>query len=171
MIDLHLLKIIRAQYRLPWDGIHGYAHWVRVLENGLRGAERNFARVEVVKLFAVFHDACRASEGSDPYHGLRGAQLAERLRGTAYDLSDADFKLLYTACEFHTDGRTIGDVTVQTCWDADRLDLGRVGVMPRAECLCTLFAKERATIDWAYDRSVSEWLPGWGAEWEMIGQK
>lgn len=31
-----LIRIIREQYQLPWDGIHGVSHWARVLENGLR---------------------------------------------------------------------------------------------------------------------------------------
>jgi uncharacterized protein len=37
---------------------------------------------------------------------------------------DDRFDLLYTACDLHTDGLTDGDVTIQACWDADRLDLG-----------------------------------------------
>lgn len=168
MIELSLLKIIRAQYRLPWDGIHGYAHWARVLENGLYLSERTGARVDVVKLFAVFHDACRVSEGHDPKHGLRGAQLAERLRGMAFELDDAGFNLLYRACEQHTDGLTVGDATVQTCWDSDRLDLGRVGIVPRESCLCTDVGKDAKTIQWAYDRSHSDSNLRWGADWGDI---
>lgn len=54
---------------------------------------------------------------------------------------------------------TTGDVTVQTCWDADRLDLGRVGTRPDRRYLCTIAAKEKATIDWAYERSVRFHVP------------
>lgn len=32
------------------------------------------------------------------------------------------------ALAYHSDGYTEGDITVQVCWDADRLDLGRVGI-------------------------------------------
>jgi uncharacterized protein len=35
----------------------------------------------------------------------------------------------------HSEGAVHADPTVQTCWDADRLDLGRVGVMPDAKFL------------------------------------
>ncbi len=46
---------------------------------------------------------------------------------------------------------TAGDITVQTCWDADRLDLGRVGITPNPRWLCTACAKDPATILWADD--------------------
>jgi uncharacterized protein len=45
-------------------------------------------------------------------------------------------------------------VTVQTCWDADRLDLGRVGKHPHPRYLCTPAARDREVIEWAYRRSV-----------------
>ena len=43
----------------------------------------------------------------------------------------------------HSDGRVDADVTVQTCWDADRLDLGRVGKRPDPRLLCTPAARDR----------------------------
>jgi hypothetical protein len=57
---LHLKPIIHRileDYALPWQGTHGVGHWVRVLENGLRLAKDTKADVEVVQLFAIFHDA------------------------------------------------------------------------------------------------------------------
>lgn len=41
-----------------------------------------------------------------------------------------------------------------TYWDADRLDLGRVGIRPNARYLCTEPAKDPAFITWAYERSL-----------------
>jgi len=168
MLTLNLLRAIHEQYQLEWRGIHGIDHWARVLENGLRIAPSVGARVEVVELFAVFHDACRVCDNSDPGHGLRGAMLAQRFRGKFFELPDADFKLLYAACELHTDGRTLGDVTLQTCWDADRLDLGRCGVQPFAPLLCTAEAKKFATIEWAYARSLSSRTPKYAKDWELV---
>ena len=69
----------------------------------------------------------------DDGHGQRGAELAAELRGTLFDLPDADFELLYEACARHTDGLTDADITIQTCWDADRLDLGPRGHDARTE--------------------------------------
>jgi uncharacterized protein len=50
----------------------------------------------------------------------------------------------------HSDGKTEADVTVQTCWDADRLDLGRIGVYPKTELLCTATAKSALFIQRAW---------------------
>ena len=133
---------ILDQYALPWDGDHGVARWARVLENGLRLAGITGTDVEVVTLFAVFHDSKRVSELTDPQHGQRGADSACELRGQVFELSDRQFTLLYRACAGHTYERTFPDITVQTCWDADRLDLGRVGIQPCANRLCTEAAKD-----------------------------
>jgi uncharacterized protein len=50
--------------------------------------------------------------------------------GLLFDLPDHEFRLLDRACVGHTHKRTHPNVTIQTCWDADRLDLGRVGITP-----------------------------------------
>ncbi len=118
-ISLGLIRTILREYPLPWYSMHGVLHWARVLENGLRLAERTGAKPEVVQLFAVLHDAKRINEVIDPGHGQRGAILAGHLRDNFFQLSDEDFDLLYSACVYHTDGLTEGDITVQTCWDAN----------------------------------------------------
>ncbi len=152
-----IVHAILEDYSLPWHGTHGVGHWARVLENGLRLAKDTGANVEVVQLFAVFHDACRINEGHDPGHGRRGADLAAAFRGDWLDLDDAAFDLLYEACAGHTDGGTDGDITIQTCWDADRLDLGRVGTVPDPKRLCTPAA--RRLIKWADGRACFEVVP------------
>jgi uncharacterized protein len=146
-------------YALPPRGFHGVVHWARVLENGLRLAESTGANATVVQLFAVFHDSRRENEGTDPAHGRRGADLAAELRGRLFELPDAEFEALYRACEWHTEGRTDPDATVLTCWDADRLDLGRVGIVPSPKYLCTTAARSPRLIDWAHTRSVEGFEP------------
>ena len=81
------------------------------------------------------------------------AELAAAFRSLHFQLSDERFDLLYTACADHTEGRTEGDVTIQTCWDSDRLDLGRVGVMPEPSRLCTTAARSRDMLLWADGRA------------------
>jgi uncharacterized protein len=159
MISPSLVQAILRQYHLPLTGIHGPVHWARVLENGIRLAETTGARRPVVELFTVFHDACRLNEDWDPMHGSRGADLAESFRGKFFDLDDHDLIALKVACRLHTQGMTEGDVTVQTCWDADRLDLGRIGVKPNPEYLCTAVAKSRDMIEWAHDRASAGTVP------------
>jgi len=153
MLTKELLDAILSQYPLSRGGPHGVAHWARVLENGRRLATETEACLAVVELFALFHDSQRFGEGDDPAHGLRGAELAAAFHGTYYDLPPEEFELLFTACEQHTEGLTDGDITLQTCWDADRLDLGRVGIMPMPSRLCTDAAKTPDILVWAIERS------------------
>jgi len=162
-----LIKAIRREYPLGWWSIHGVAHWARVLENGMRLSVLTGARLQVVRLFAVFHDSKRVNDDHDPNHGRRGAAFAAKLRGTLFQMSDEDFELLRIACAEHTGGKTLADVTIQTCWDADRLDLGRVGIRPEPQRLCTGAAKDPAIISWAYQRSVTQFEPSIvKKEWE-----
>ncbi len=154
--SLILQEILRG-YSLPPTGYHGVVHWARVLENGLRVAESNGADIEVVTLFALFHDSRRINEHRDHGHGQRGGDFARSLRGTLVHLDDERFELLYTACELHTDGHTTGDPTILACWDADRLDLGRVGITPRPNRLCTDAARD--LLDWAHARATSAHVP------------
>lgn len=161
-----ILNAVLEDYALPLDGDHGVAHWARVLENGLRLAGETGANIEIVSLFAVLHDSRRISEVSDPEHGPRAAEFAKELRGNLIELGDHDFRLLYRACEGHTHGRTDPDITIQTCWDSDRLDLGRVGIMPHPSRLCTEVAKRRETIMWADGRASFGVVPNFVAgEW------
>jgi uncharacterized protein len=159
MVTRQLVQILLRQFVLARDGEHGVAHWARVLENGLLLASVTGARRSVVELFAVFHDSRRLSDGDDPLHGRRAVDYAAELRGSYFDLSDADFALLSFACAYHADGRTDGDITVQTCWDADRLDLGRGGISPEPRYLCTAPARQPELIAWATRRAVRDEVP------------
>ena len=150
-----LLRYLRQRFALNWHGAHGVAHWVRVRKNGLVLARATGANPTVVELFAFFHDSCRIDEYDDPDHGMRGAELAMKLRGSLFDASDAEMELLVEACTGHSEGYMDAAVTVQTCWDADRLDRGRVRIQPNPEYLCTAAAKDPAILEWAYRRSVA----------------
>ncbi|MFH1844316.1 MAG: hypothetical protein ABIF77_14025 [bacterium] len=161
LITPALINTILDQYELNVLGKHGLAHWGRVLENGLRLAETTGARPDVVTYFAMFHDACRLNDRRDIGHGHRGAQLAASLHGEFFDLDDAGFALLYDACVAHTDGGTEGDITIVTCWDADRLDLPRAGITPQPSRLCTEPARDPDTIQWARERSLSDFTPAY----------
>lgn len=151
-------------YRLSPLGIHGVGHWARVLETGRCLAERNGADPAVVEYFAVFHDARRRNDDEDPAHGARGATLAGRFE-PELDLSAAQLEQLQHACRHHTGGTTEGSVTVRTCWDADRLDLWRVGIRPIPRYLCTKEALDPELMAWARDRSVTGFVPDLAREW------
>lgn len=148
-----VLAAAKARFALDRHGVHGIGHWTRVRENGHRLAHDTGADKELVALFAALHDCCREGDAYDPGHGERAAEFAASLRGSLVVLSDARFELLFEAIRDHEKGFTRADVTVMTCWDADRLDLGRVGKRPDPKYLCTAAAKLPATIAWAYRRS------------------
>ncbi len=169
-----LLRLVLARHALPATGIHGVAHWARVLENGRRLSPLTGAVPIVVEYFALLHDACRLNDGHDRDHGPRAALLAESLRGTLIHLPDEQFNLLHLAIERHARGATDGDPTVCTCWDADRLDLYRVGIHPAPRRLCTEAARDPAAIAWATDRAARLVVPDlmreeWGFEQQARG--
>ena len=109
------------------SSIHGPDHWARVERNGLYVAQKTGANQTIVQLFAVFHDCMRQNENIDPGHGLRGAEYAVQIKDELINIPSDDFDKFYYACEWHTDQIKTDDVTVAACWDADRLDIGRVG--------------------------------------------
>lgn len=150
-----LLEHINNTYRLSWNGIHGWNHWVRVYENGLHLARQNGANQTVIALFAFTHDMDRRRDGIDSGHGRRAAnRIRDELQGRYFQLSTEELSQLLQAVAQHTNGLIQADITVQTCWDADRLDLGRAGIVPRPNRLCTPQAKDPATLEWAYKRSL-----------------
>lgn len=153
MISALLLALIREEFALDPEGVHGEAHWGRVRENGLRLAECTGADTMVVELFAYLHDVKRENNGFDREHGPRAAAFIEALDASLLPVSAPARQQLIYACRLHTAGLTEGDATVQTCWDADRLDLGRVGIRPDPRRLCTAAARDAQTIEWAYHRS------------------
>jgi len=139
-----LLNFLKEHYRLDWNGIHGVKHWARVRANGLALAKENEANTKVVELFAFLHDSCRENDGHDPYHGPRAAELALNLQGQLIHLSSADLDLLVTACRGHPHEKWHQDPTVGTCWDADRLDLTRIDIIPDPNRLISRAGKARA---------------------------
>jgi uncharacterized protein len=144
MINRKLIGFLKDHYHLEWHGMHGVRHWARVRAHGLAIARESGADVSVVELFAFLHDSCRHHDGYDEMHGKRAARLAERLQGRFFRLPRHNLLLLIEACEGHTVERWHRDVTVATCWDADRLDLGRVGIQPDPNRLLTDAARRIA---------------------------
>jgi len=137
---------------------HGIDHWKRVERNGLYLAEQyGFSEKEkfMVSLFAYFHDSQRINEGIDIRHGPRAGKLVlslvplleKEIRRDAlpdHNLNLADWHLVATACREHTHCKFTTDIFVEVCCDADRLDIGRVGIEVDAKYLFTAEAKRIA---------------------------
>ena len=160
-----LIDAIMPQYPLSLTGVHGPTHWDLVWENGRHLAALTGADPQVVALFALLHDCRRTTEGEDYEHGQEAAYFARTLRGKALLIDDHGFELLYEACARHADGETEADITIQTCWDADRLDLGRVGIRPDPDRLCTEAARDPDLIAWASQRAGEGFCPSVLDDW------
>jgi uncharacterized protein len=139
--------------------IHGLDHWRSVARIGRDLASRTPGTdADVVEAFAFLHDAMRRNDHSDAGHGARGAELARELRASGIlDATDEQFAKLVRACRDHTNGGTTTDPTVGSCWDADRLDLRRVGVKPVAPLLSTEAARERMSAARATQPNAVGW--------------
>lgn len=144
LMKQRLIKRLSVVSEMFYSSLHGIDHWRRVERNGLHLSKFTQADTAIVSCFAYLHDCMRMSEGHDPEHGKRGAAYAKELRGDILTLDDEQLETLCHACEWHTAGRHTDNITVATCWDADRLDLGRVGITPSEKYLLTDEAKRIA---------------------------
>jgi uncharacterized protein len=132
----------------------GLPHWKCARENSLRLAKKTGADQSVTELFAFLHDSKRMNDDYDPEHGVRAAQFADKSAGIVFGIDENNLKYLINACRFHCDGIAAGHISVPTSWDADRLDLGRVGIKPEVNRLCTEAVRNPQVLNWAYNRSI-----------------
>lgn len=96
----------------------------------------------------------RSSLGISSANSTRSCR--RRGNDSHFSLDRTGLELLVEACHGHTHGDFHDDVTVQTCWDSDRLDLGRVGIVPDPGRLGTAAARRPEVIAWAYRWSIAE---------------
>ncbi len=145
MIDFTGLLDYAYEQRLYDSDYHGLEHWHQVEFNGLLLASRTGADITVVRLFALFHDCRRMDDAYDVEHGARAVEFIDRcLAEKRFELDEERLEKLRRACRLHTKERQTGDITVDTCFDADRLDLGRVGICPMEEKMATDAGKKIA---------------------------
>lgn len=137
-IDLQINKVKQFSAKGWVLGLcHGISHWERVERNGLLLATEQ-VNTTVVRLFAYLHDKWRVDNWEDLEHGKRAAENLPALRSTLLAwLTDEEFELLRKACELHTVCHSTGNPTIDACFDADRLDLMRVGITPNPKKMAT----------------------------------
>ena len=156
-----LLAAVRARSTGIGSHIHGERHWRTVGANGLwLAASVPGADTHVVLLFALLHDTMRLNDARDPEHGPRAAAFAVALHEEGLlAVTNAQLDHLHHACFEHADGTVSDDPTVGVCWDADRLDLPRVGITPRPD----LFSTEAARNGGHPTSEPPEWVELHGA--------
>ncbi len=136
--------------------LHGVDHWKRVALAAHQLAVPD-ADMLVVLLFAMIHDSQRHNDDHDPLHGPRAAAFAIQFA----DLVDAaQLHVLSEACADHASGRVSTHPTIAVCFDADRLNLWRVGIAPRPALMSTEAGRRPATITWASALQRAP-LPSW----------
>jgi len=122
----------------------------------------------------------REDDGFDPAHGPRAAALARELASDGL-LPDVQLEALVEACELHADGSVTEDPVVGACWDADRLDLWRVGKVVDPSLLSTAEAQRverigsaraltRAGFEWEALLRFAEAAPLRGTVWVEAGR-
>jgi hypothetical protein len=121
---------------------HGLWHWEKVEKNALALAKATpGCDPLVVQLFALLHDCRRENEDHDPEHGIRAAEFVKSIKDDL-EINESQLTKLIEACQNHNDGKVSSDPTIGVCWDADRLDLTRVGIIPDPNLLSTKAGKD-----------------------------
>ena len=142
-----ILDLIFEDFKINFHGDHGIKHWERVYKNTQTLASHYKIKSEVFELFALLHDSKRENEYEDMYHGLRASVFAKKLLADGLiELNKTDEERLIFACANHTKKDETNplceDIVVQICFDSDKLDLGRVGMIPDINRMNTDFAKD-----------------------------
>ena len=138
------------------DGIHGINHWMRVLANLVIIHDNLSIDLQVAIAFSFLHDAFRINDFDDIEHGERVEKWFKNNKKISkkINLTERQKEVLFFACSWHSQGKTISLFneikhnfnefeinTIVSCWDADRLDLARAGILPNDRYLSTDVAK------------------------------
>jgi uncharacterized protein len=141
------------------SAIHGPRHSAHVSRFGHLLAEAMGLPAQArvcVEVFAWTHDLARRDDGGGAEHAIDGAAYYTEYAPRLFPFLDAvQHEILRLAIAHHADGTVAGELvyagatdhidwdpelleqTIGCCWDADRLDLPRVGVVPRESRMST----------------------------------
>jgi uncharacterized protein len=141
-----IISIAKSHFVMDEKSIHGFSHWEEVEKNGIILASQKGADLTVIRLFAYLHDCKREDDMHDPEHGFRSAALVKELRdsGQLDFIDEGQFAMLHTACYWHNSGNIGSGPTIGSCFDADRLELTRVGITPIPSLMSTAIGKRMA---------------------------
>lgn len=146
IIPLSLLVIIAKNFKLNLEDIHGINHWLRVLTNGLILADSEKVSYNIPIVFSFTHDMLRFTDyDTDTEHGARAAEALEYMKHKL-KLNAEELEICKEACKRHSDGLVTDEKEIGVCWDADRLDLMRVGIYPDEKYLSTRTGKNSGLI-------------------------
>jgi uncharacterized protein len=158
-----LRRKLEAFARFP-SVIHGSGHWFRVRRFGALLAEREGlppAARQCVEIFSLVHDLARVHDGGGNQHAIDGAQYVDDVVPAVFGaVPQGQVEIVRMAIRYHSDGLVARRAsehglfdplegppdlvlrTVACCWDADRLDLPRVGIRPHPDLMSTTSWRE-----------------------------
>jgi uncharacterized protein len=153
-----ILRVVQPLARFR-STLHGPTHWARVhmFAKALLTREQVPADAQTcVVLFAWLHDLAREDDEGTRTHAVDGAAQVDRiLPAIGEDLSPDQREVVRGAINYHSDGMVAREaveaglfahvawpadvviLAVGCCWDADRLDLPRVGIVPDPSLMST----------------------------------
>jgi len=124
--------------------VHGMAHLRRVAYTAGRIAGATGENVEGAIVAGFLHDCARTDEGGGNSHAHASAEIARELMGRFYP--HLDMGRLCEGIARHADGTATADLLIGSIWDADRLDLRRLGIHVEADMLSTALARRILAI-------------------------
>lgn len=124
--------------------IHGIPHLRRVAVTAGRIAASIGEDIESAVVAGFLHDCARSDDAGGTRHAHDSAILAKKLLSMYYPHLDAAH--LCDAISRHADGKTTKDLLIGCVWDADRLDLRRLGIEVDPDLLCTSIARRIVLI-------------------------
>ena len=151
-----LVDAVRSRCTNRSSLLHGEEHWMRVAAAELKLLkETGGGNPTLVLVFALIHDSMRLNDGADLFHGRRAAGFLKALNGELLRLPADGLEILAAACASHSESRLTEEPTTAICWDADRLNLWRLGLEPDPRYLSTRAADE-FRLTWAIGRQDGE---------------
>jgi uncharacterized protein len=133
-------RLAKEHFPLDRRGVHGPRHWNQVAVNAQRICRMKRLNPLSGAAFGWLHDIARQDEHEDPEHGPRAADLVEndpKAMELLRTILGKDLDKVLTAIRIHTEAQNHEDPLIGACLDADRLDLGRVGIRPNPKFFST----------------------------------
>ena len=133
--------------------VHGMGHLRRVSSTAGRMAAILDEDIESAVVGGFLHDCARTDDGGGTSHAHSSAQLAKDIMITCYP--HLDIARLCRGIAQHADGMITDDPLIGCVWDADRLDLSRLGIEVDLDLLSTFVARRLVMLQRSVWSAVS----------------
>lgn len=124
--------------------VHGIKHLRTVAYLSARFAYSFNLEIKPIILAGYLHDCARNNDDSGNIHAHQSAHLAKDI--IEHNWPNLYREKIYETIFFHADGLTTNDLFTGCIWDADRISLIRLGIVPRIDMLSTELVKRFHSI-------------------------